>query len=335
MAQAFMFRLMSLVQSPPPKEPMKTETVIRILDALSGFITTKENLQLAYLFGVAKDTLHSDRRRFGQSVDYIRKNGSRTEALLICFDPNFYQQANYISLLSTLRDEYGLTREMISREPLDSILPFALFKFSFPERNIYVLFLNYAITTQHVPNPELNPFGQRNGNQINISEGTKTVSSYTDTCTYPPDGFYGKLQTLARMPNVQKLYIASAFSSHGYGILYKGTNEYKATDRVLEDRQLEHWWVSNRYFESFCEILTLMKNVSETKEVAFINLDRKFPTFQRPNVRPPVQSPETSFNIPYEVKFNARTSFVPQRFTLRRRVGGKRKRRATRRKRRV
>ena len=336
MSGAVAIKLMGLITKAPQSKPISLEQTIRVLNGLGAFVATKRNIELAYLFGVAFDTVQAvyDRKRFRQSFKHILKNGKRDDALLICFDPNFYVTANYVHLLRQLPESVGLNPDNLFLESSFEDIP--LFRLAFPEKMMYVVFINYALQSAYI-DPTRLAIGQKVENQINIMLDEKTISTYVRNCRYTAESFYGKLEALALTPNVQKLYIASSASAHTISKITKGSNIYQATNVRKEfgmNTGFQHWYIQNRYLEDFCEIIALMENVSRVKPVAFINLDRAFPTFEREGLLIAPQPAGTFPNIPYEVPFNARTRFVKPKFT-RVREGGKRKRRATLRKRRV
>lgn len=159
----------------------------------------------------------------------------------------------------------------------------------------YIYFMRYPVPMNRSPRGDMTEFHQ---NQLKIQEREKTIQTYLemDECRYADDSFYDKLEDLALHPKVNSLIVGSAMTSHDHGFFQKGNVTYRS-------KAYDGYYVSNRYFETTCEVLTLLNAVYRNgKPVFFLTLDSVFATFSHQNV------PKTS-RVPYLVPFTEDTEF--------------------------
>jgi hypothetical protein len=166
-------------------------------------------------------------------------------------------------------------------------------------------FLRYGVEPKRKNPLEMGTF---KSNQVNIqgirgNEKKKTIQSYLtmDVCQYDPDSFFGRLQTLGLNKQIQDIYLASAMNSHDSPMLQQIINNKPYTSRKGKAGTFLGT-LGNRYFEDSCEILTLLNNLSQTKAVLFLQLDKDFHVFSHKDV------PNYS-DVPYIVPFNNDTTF--------------------------
>ena len=321
---------------------LQPAVALKAIESLGPFIEKEGPFHLGYFLGVAFDTVHSDydRRRFKHALLHMLKKEGATKTLLVCIDPNF-TQANIARLMLILRKDQRndsqtfldfkdkpLPEQLIRVKdwaPQDlktaneklytAISNIAFLKLTLEEKEVYVLFLNVGLTSAYSPS-----IGSHLQNQLNIQRGTKTISNYTKSCVYEPTSFYGLLEALAKKDQVSSLSIVSAATSHSQGAFTANNGHYAVTRIIREFGKNGAYRLDNRYFEDFCEILTLMKNVSDAgKPVVYINLEKNFPVFKHSSV--------THKNTPYEVPFKSNTEFYRNTLFAKLPDGGSRRRR--------
>lgn len=304
------------------------------ISTLYEFITRlNEPVELIFLFGIAFDTAHADidRNRFASAISYFLKKEKKDlevkqKKLFVCIDPNL-DYDNITELFKKLKKELlqsessvsfvhgepiqigGLQEEnirllMYSLDNTKKISP-TFFKISpivgegdneDQELEYYIYFMRYPVPMKRSTRKNITEFATEN--LLNIQDSIKTLQTYLqmDDCKYEPDSFYHSLETLALHPNVTSLYVASAMNSHDLGLLQRGNSYFMS-------KAYDGYYVSNRYFETTCEVLTLMNSVQEQgKPVFFLTLNRVFRTFNHENI--PRDAP-----VPYLVPFTNKTKF--------------------------
>lgn len=346
---------MSILTDSRLNSQLTVSEATNLIDFLSYFFSdSKNDYDLAYLMGVCYDTNHPDydRRRFKESIRYLIKNSTVDTNFVLCIDPNF-KLRNIVATLSTLlkksydKDEkleiiikgtstinWSAIAGMRKAKEIPNIIerakkaieyaaPFKHFiMFNYTIKNeagqskqFYFMFLNFEL-----PTAGGFPLGHRSQNLLNIQDGTKTLQTYLtdDICKYTNESFYGGLEKIAKMPCVQKVYVASAASSHNKGFLQTEVNGklkyYRSKYKVQEFGVKGRWYVDPRYLSDFCQLFTLMKNISDAdKPVYFITLDTRLPAFKHPSVVLTEQNPASKnayFSVPpYAVPFNNSTEF--------------------------
>ena len=324
-----------------PDAPLSDAAAIDAVRRLIPILTErKERVELAYFFGVAFDVLHAayDRKRFKEGLIHLLEDDGPSNIFLVCIDPNFNKE-NMRKTFFTLIQEDWTGKKVIPTAPSVQISlapsPVPFFQIKYGAKTFHIMFLNYGLRNRDFP-LLANPIGKKAANQVNIQEGRKTIQDYTSTCSYAPDSFYGALEDLARVPFVSNLTVASSATAHsessiGYPQPNGTSIEYRASRRILEFGMTRPWVILNRYFEDFCEILTLMKRVSDIpKPVYFLTLETYFPVFEHPlEVVPPVRimADIARKPKPFTVPFNSRTTFFKNTLLEPKRGGGKTPRR--------
>jgi hypothetical protein len=351
---------------------------IKILEYLTFVFQLKSDMDFAILMGVAFDSVQAtyDRRRFKSSIRYILENSTASETFVLAIDPNFglmnilmtisklltkdFTGKRYSLTFSNIPERnirdllygyfsYGL-RDKTMAEKMAIIKPL---KEEFNDIKILVttitdidtgeshkfnfLFLNYALTSAYASSPFVT------NNIPNIQSGTKTLDTYLalDQCKVKEGTFYSALQALALSPKVNSVFFVSNVTTFSQGP-FSGEHKkvYKARRVRREFGAYSNWFIINRYIENLCEILSVMRNVSDSgKQVTYITLNRPYPAFQHKNVN--VQLSE-SFE-PLGVPFDKNTTFFQNNLFIeesqeepQEKKGGrtlKRKRRTTRRRR--
>lgn len=179
-----------------------------------------------------------------------------------------------------------------------------------------IYFMRYGVESKRYVSTEgrsmKNNIGHFYKNQFNIQKGTKRIQNYLDMedCHYAPDSFYGSLEKLGRHAHVKDIYMASAMNAHGSGTLSKNGIHYGERSGII---------IGNRYFETTCEVLTLLDRLQKTtKNVFYLILDEDYRAFNREG------TPRNS-KAPYIVSFNHKTTFFRNEPFPFYRIGGKRK----------
>lgn len=176
----------------------------------------------------------------------------------------------------------------------------------------YVYFLRYGLSTPRTAlsngNRPSSYVGKHLRNQVNIQatfpHRQKRIDHYTDSCVYDSQSFYAYLESLGKHENVNDIYITSALSSHDSFLTMEIHGDMYGSVRESSPGQGQfRGTLSNRYFEDFCELLRLMKQLADAdKRVLFIQLDSQYRVFNHPRV-------SRASSVPYEVPFGEGTTF--------------------------
>jgi hypothetical protein len=341
---------------------------------------------LAYLIGVCFDKEHSnyDRRRFKSAIRYLMENSTATDTFVLSIDPNFLLANIAVTLSTLLRDEdkiplivkgkdfksikiswnilatsyalkpitNGNEKTKKTQEYKDDFDHFPVLKFIVKNskgesKNFYFMFLKYPL-----PIAGGKSFGSRNLNLLNVQEGTKTIQTYLADadCKYTNESFFGALERLAKVKSIHSVYIGSAANSTDRNPLQKFENGkesfYHSKYTVNEFGSSGRYYVGSRYLQDFCQVLSLMKNISDTgKPVYFITMDTRLPAFQHPSVvltqRNPASKRAFESVETYAVPFDKDTTFFrndmfeeykPAAIPKKEREGGRRRTRKQKRK---
>jgi hypothetical protein len=178
----------------------------------------------------------------------------------------------------------------------------------------YVYFLRYGLTTTRTPRTNgfrnSNYIGKHLENQFNIQgidpNRRFTIQHYVDSCVYDDESFYAHLERLGTHDSIGNVYFASAMSSHStFMTIVRNGNTYASVipNRLHPDQGVLRGTLTNRYFEDFCEILRVMRQIQNAgKNVFFITLDPHFRVFNHPTV-------QRIEDVPYQVPFQNSTKF--------------------------
>jgi hypothetical protein len=290
---------------------------------------------IGVFFGIAhdKEVQHVpsvDRNRFASAVTYLLTQEDfnhnvyapeEARKTILCVDPALDWaniQLLFEKLKLTLGNVEGIDFILGKAELLNDDFPKTFIVYFIDKKNsptdensysddekyffYFIHFLQYAL-----PSPisgdlinQINIQGVRPGHQ-------KYIKNYleADKCSYKEDNFYGRLETKIKNSSAKNVFFASAFSTND-PLFKKNINNktYAAVKNKVNAKGYNSAeTLSNRYFESSCEILTLMNNIYKAgKSVFHINLDEKFRTFHRPGMA-------KDLKVPYVVPFNDKTEF--------------------------